>query len=87
NNNGAAFSGNAVFLDQLSATANYNLPGYAGSANGEFNTFGPVGTASTNIDTYLNGLGNVMINGPFPLFPGGGVDASLVNGVTGVPCP
>ncbi|PLX99917.1 MAG: hypothetical protein C0623_08230, partial [Desulfuromonas sp.] len=32
NNNGAAFSGNAVFLDQLSATANYNLPGYAGSA-------------------------------------------------------
>jgi uncharacterized repeat protein (TIGR01451 family) len=75
-----AFAGNAVFLDQISSLANYNLPGYAGSPNGEFMG----GTASANIHTYLAGRGNVMVNGPFPGFPGGGVDAGLVVGVTGV---
>ena len=78
---GAPGAGNAVYMDQVSTSANYNLPGYTGSANGEF--IG--GTASADIHTYLTGLGNTMTNGPFPSFPGGVVDAGMVSGVTGTP--
>jgi hypothetical protein len=79
---GAPWAVNAVYMDQVSASANYNLPGYAGAANGEWAI--PAGTASADIHTYLTGLGNTMINGPFPSFPGG-VDAGVVSGVTGTP--
>ena len=73
-------------FDQISTSANHNLPGYTGSAQGEFAA--PPGTTSVNINTYLVGRGNSMTNGPFPAF-GGGVDASLVDGVTGTgtTCP
>ena len=76
---GAPGAGNAVYMDQVSTFANYNLPGYTGSPNGEF-----WGTASADIHTYLTGLGNTMTNGPFPSFSGG-VDAGMVSGVTGTP--
>jgi len=71
---------NAVFLDQISFDAHYYFPGYAGSPDGEF--LG--GSASADLDAYLSGRGNLMINGLFPSFPGG-VDAGLVFGVTGDP--
>jgi hypothetical protein len=78
---GAPSAANAVIMDQISTFANYNLPGYTGSPNGEFAA--SPGTASVNIDTYLLSRGNTMFNGPFPSFPGG-VDAGLVIGVTGI---
>jgi hypothetical protein len=83
---GGPFAGNAVYFDQISTDANYNLPGYAGSANGEF--AGPPGTASFDIDAYLVGRVNPMTNGPAAVFAGG-VDAGLVTGVTGAgtTCP
>ncbi len=77
---GAPWAVNAVFMDQISTSANYNLPGYTGSPNGEWMG----GTASVDIDTYLSGRGNTMVNGPFPMFSGG-VDAGTVSGVTGIP--
>jgi hypothetical protein len=58
--------------------ANYYLPGYAGSPDGE----GYGGTASVDIDAFLVGEGNVMINGAITFFAGG-VYAELVEGVTG----
>ncbi|MFC3193811.1 Calx-beta domain-containing protein [Marinicella sediminis] len=84
---GGAFSSNAVYKDQISTLANFNLPGYSGSANGEFALCG-AGTASVDKNTHHVGNGNVMTNGPFPFFAGG-VDASTVCGVTGTgtSCP
>ncbi|WP_223787874.1 beta strand repeat-containing protein [Marinicella meishanensis] len=84
----APFGGNAVYKDQPSAAANFNLPGYAGSPNGEFAIACPVGTASANTNTHHAGNGNTMTNGPFTTI-GGGVDATLVCGKTGVgtSCP
>jgi len=82
NASGAPGAGNAVYMDQISTLANYNLPGYTGSVNGEFAA--TPGTASADIHTYLTGLGNTMTNGPFSFFPGG-VDAGIVSGVTGTP--
>ena len=41
------------------------------------------GSASADLDPYLTGLGNVMTNGGGASFPGGGIDAGLVLGVTG----
>ena len=81
-NSGADFGANAVVLDQVSENAHYNLPGYTGSADGEF-TANP-GMASVDIDAFLTGQGNVMTNGAFAFQPGG-VDASFVTGVTGDP--
>ncbi len=78
----APFAGNAVFMDQISTVGQHNLPAYVGSGNGEFAFSCATGTASAGISTYLAGRGNTMTNGPFPLF-GGGVDASIVCGVTG----
>lgn len=79
------FAGNAVFYDQISTDARHNIPGYTGSANGEFNG----GTASTDIDAHLNTDSNTLVNGSFPLYPGIGVDASTVLNVTnsGTSCP
>jgi hypothetical protein len=88
-NSAAPWGGNAVYLDQLSAAGNHNLPGYGGSANGEFAYLcSPTGTASAGINTYLAGRGNTMTNGPYPVIAGG-VDATLVCGVTGAgaSCP
>ena len=65
----------AVSFDQISAFAHYNLPQYAGGANG----------ASANIETYLTGRGNVLSITPgFPL-----VEAGFTLGVTGTgtTCP
>jgi hypothetical protein len=74
---------NAVYLDQVSTDAHYYFPGYTGSAQGEFAT--PSGTASTDLGAYLAGRGNVMTDGAFATFPGTGVDAGLVDGVTNAP--
>ena len=79
-NGDAAFGGNAVYLDQLSSDAHYYFPGYAGSADGEFQG----GTASADLDAFLAAKGNVMTNGGFFFFSGG-VDAGLVLGVSGDP--
>jgi hypothetical protein len=88
NASGASFAGNAVYLDQVSSLGHYNLPGYSGSGNGEFTPCGAAGTASADIHTALLSLGNLMTNGAAPSQPGG-VDASLLCGVTGsgVGCP
>jgi len=80
---GAPFAGNAVYKDQNSASANYNLPGYGGSANGESGTFCGVGTASVDASVHHTNNGNAMTNGPFASIPGVGVDASFVCGKTG----
>ncbi|KAA3650175.1 MAG: tandem-95 repeat protein [Proteobacteria bacterium] len=84
----APFGSNAIFHDQISTTAHYNLPGYTGSANGESASCG-AGVASVNMHTHHVGNTNTMTNGASPLFPAIGVDASLVCGVTGVgtSCP
>jgi len=81
---GATTGGNAVTHDQISTAANYNLPGYGGSANGEFvlAACGAPGTASVDVNTHHGGNTNTMTNGGFPFF-GGGFDASLVCGHTG----
>ena len=75
----ADFGLNAILLDQLSSDAHFYFPGYAGSPDGEFMG----GSASADLDPYLTGLGNVMTNGGGASFPGGGIDAGLVLGVTG----
>jgi VCBS repeat-containing protein len=72
---------NAVYLDQASDDANYYFPGYAGSSQGEFH--GTPGTASVDIGAYLAGRGNVLTDGFAASFPGTGVDAGIVDGVTG----
>lgn len=84
----ASFAGNAVYHDQISGSANYNLPGYAGSPNGETAIACAAGTASNDTNVHHAGNGNSMTNGPFPIYPGG-VDASLVCGKTGTgtTCP
>ncbi|MEM9535593.1 MAG: cadherin-like domain-containing protein [Cyanobacteria bacterium P01_E01_bin.45] len=68
----------AIALNQPSATAQYILPGYLGAANGEANA----GTASVDIDTYLDGLGNTLTSGTQPVV-GSDVDAQSVTGVAG----
>lgn len=86
NASGVAFN-QAVAFDQISTDARYNLPGYAGSPNGEFAP--TAGTASANIGSFLTASGgNTLINGAGAFFPGG-VDAAVVVGVTGVgiSCP
>ena len=77
-NGGADFGTHAVFLDQVSTLANYYFPGYAGSPDGE----GYGGTASVDLDAFLVGEGNVMINGAFPFFAGG-VYAEFLDNATG----
>jgi hypothetical protein len=85
NASGAATGDNAVLFDQISSDARYNLPSYAGSPNGEF----AGGTASGGINGYLGGRGNTLTNGGFPTFPGFGVNAGGVVGVSGngTTCP
>jgi hypothetical protein len=77
---------NAIIFDEVSSAARFYLPGYGGSPNGEFaNAFFPPaanGTASSGINTYLAGKGNVLTNGTGPSEPGG-VNAENVVGVTG----
>ncbi|TDR22421.1 beta strand repeat-containing protein [Marinicella litoralis] len=82
------FAGNAVFKDQISGSANYNLPGYSGSASGEFAIACAAGTASVDTGLHHMGNGNTMINGAFSTYPTG-VDASAVCGKTGIgtSCP
>ena len=86
---GATFGLNAIFLDELNAAATYNLPGFAGSPNGEFALSCAAGSASTDGHGLLLGQGNTFVNGAFPSFPGIMLDASLVCGKTGVgtSCP
>ena len=81
----ASSSGSAIFMDQISATGHYNLPGYQGSPNGEFGC--APGTASEDIALYETARGNVLIDGAIVTFPG--VDAGSVCGVTGfgTACP
>jgi hypothetical protein len=75
--------GNAYAFDQLSDDARYYLPGYGGSANGEYPLSGSAGTASTGISNYLLGKGNSGVNGNFPTTSGRIADASIVVGVGG----
>ncbi len=84
----APFAGHAVLKDQISATANFNLPGYTGSPNGEFAFACATGTAGVNAGAHHAGNFNTMTNGPFP-FIVGGVDATIVCGMTGIgtSCP
>ncbi|HEX8573833.1 MAG TPA: Ig-like domain-containing protein [Allosphingosinicella sp.] len=79
-----AFS-NAVFLDQLSEDAHYYVPGYTGSAHGEF-AFPTSGTASPDLAAFWTdpARNNTLIDNPSAFFPDG-VDASIVTGVTGDP--
>ena len=77
-NSGADFGANAVFIDQVDALALLYIPGYAGSPNGE----GLGGTASADIDAFLVGEGNSMVNGAILLQPGF-VYADFVNDMTG----
>lgn len=76
----ADFGSNAIYLEQISPDAHFYFPGYTGSPDGEFSS--GAGTASTDLDAFWAGLGNSMVNGAFPSFPGG-VDAGLVLGATG----
>ena len=79
----APFGGNAILYDQISEDAQHNVPDHPGSGNGEFAFQCAPGTASADLHTHQSGVqGNTLINGPFPSHPGG-VDASLVCGLTG----
>jgi|GEM_PF-1643038 len=84
----APFAGHAVYKDQISGAANFNLPGYVGSPNGEFAVACAAGSASVDAGAHHAGNGNTMTNGPFPFFAGG-VEASSVCGKTGAgtACP
>ncbi|MEA3052926.1 MAG: hypothetical protein QOG72_1829 [Sphingomonadales bacterium] len=74
----ADFGIDAIYLDQLSSDAHYYVPGYAGSANGEFSA--SPGTASADLTAFWD-ANNTLVTTPFNIF--GGVDASIVRGVTG----
>jgi hypothetical protein len=74
----ADFALDAIYLDQISSDAHYYVPGYIGSANGEFSA--SPGTASADLTDFWND-NNTLVPAPFNLF--GGVDASVVLGVTG----
>ncbi|HYI40968.1 MAG TPA: Ig-like domain-containing protein [Allosphingosinicella sp.] len=76
----ADFGLDAVYLDQASANAHFYVPGYSGSANGEFAT--PPGTASVDLTAFW-GANNTLVPTPFSFF--GGVDAGFVTGLTGEP--
>ena len=79
----ADFGGNAVSFSQGSTESHFYFPGYAGSPDGEFDA--GAGTASADLDAFFTGKGNVFVNGGFPTFPDGGVDASVIHGATGEP--
>ncbi len=81
---GASFA-SSMFFDQISVSANHNLPQYSGSPHGEFGSPN-TGTASVDIESYLLGRGNSLTAGGSAFF---NVDASLVQGVTGIgtTCP
>ena len=85
NNASAPSGGSAIFLFQISGMANYNLPGYGGSPNGEFAFACPAGAASAGLAAFLTAVpqSNTLVDGPFPVLPG--VDATSVCGVTGNP--
>ncbi len=74
----APFAGNAIYIDQISAAANYNFPAYPGAQNGE----GFAGTASIDLHTHFDGLGNTFASGPFPIYVGTSTDATLIQGAT-----
>jgi VCBS repeat-containing protein len=75
----AAFGGNAVYLEQGSLEAHFNVPGYGGSADGE--AFG--GTASDDLAAFFATQGNVLTNGDAASYPFGTVDAQVTIGITG----
>ena len=77
NTSGLDGDNNAIILDQISSSARYYVPGYAGSGQGEFAFSGGAGTASANLGTYWAGVphSNTLVNGEFPNHAGGGVDA------------
>jgi hypothetical protein len=75
NNGGATNGENAIFLDQASTTARYYMPGYAGPANG-----GSAAMSSFLID---GAHVNILTNGGFPTYAGGGVNAAATIGATG----
>ncbi|MEO1522881.1 MAG: Ig-like domain-containing protein [Cyanobacteria bacterium J06633_2] len=68
----------AITFNANPGTASYVLPGYTGSADGESNS----GTASADLDAYLDLLGNSLTSGAQPV-SGSDVDARDVMGVTG----
>ena len=72
------FAIDAIFLDQLSSDAHFYVPGYTGSGDGEFSA--GAGTASVDLTAFW-GANNTLVPAPFNIF--GGVDASLVSGLTG----
>jgi hypothetical protein len=74
----ADFAFDAIFLDQVSSTAHYYVPGFTGSGGGEFSAGG--GTASADLTAFW-GANNTLVPAPFTIF--GGVDASVVTGLTG----
>jgi len=81
---GATFGDTAIYLDQISGSAHYDFPGYAGSPDGEYNG----GSASDDLSAYFVGRGNTLTNGPFPFSPGSPgvfVDAGVILGATGDP--
>jgi VCBS repeat-containing protein len=70
----------AVLLTQLSSDSHYYVPGYTGSAFGEFAS--PTsGTASADLEAFWS-ANNLLTGGAFA-FPGA-VDASGVGGTTGI---
>ncbi|MEA2283950.1 MAG: hypothetical protein QOK21_4560, partial [Solirubrobacteraceae bacterium] len=79
----ADFGDNALVLSQSSTESHFYFPGYAGSPDGEFDIGS--GTASADLDAFFTGKGNVFVNGGFPSFPDGGVDAGTIHGATGEP--
>jgi hypothetical protein len=83
-NTAGPFSGNAIYLEQISTMANFNFPTYGGSPNGELAAV--PGTASADLDPFFAGLGNTTVNGPFPSIAGS-TDAQVIVGATGVACP
>ncbi|MES2778026.1 MAG: Ig-like domain-containing protein [Bacteroidota bacterium] len=85
---GATGNGNAMSFDQISVNARYYFPGYAGSQYGESTAPPGPGTASANLNTFLQNAThlNVLTNGPFPnpaAGAGSKVDATLAVGVVG----
>ena len=74
----ADFAFDAIYLDQVSTTAHYYVPGYTGSANGEYSAV--PGTASVDLTNFWDD-NNTLVPAPFTTF--GGVEASGVRGLTG----
>ncbi len=76
----ADFGIDAIFLDQVSSDAHFYVPGYSGSGDGEFSA--EAGTASADLTAFWS-VNNALVTTPFNIF--GGVDASIVSGLTGEP--